>query len=99
MKMKFKCLVNGCGHVVRTRTGIAGHILNHHKKEMIAGKTFEKTRDAVTHPGRNGPFKAKKRKPVAKTVPVFTNATEYIDVPCVLRVGIKGLTVQGLYPS
>lgn len=93
MKKKFKCLVEGCGHVVRTRTGIAGHILSHHKKKMVLGETFEGTRDVVTNPGRNGPFKA---RAVTTPRPVISAKTKFIDVPCVLRVSINGLKLQGI---
>ena len=97
---RFKCLVKECGHVTRTRTGIATHIKRKHPgKEVVRGTTFSPTRDALSNPKRNGPnpHKAKKRKTV-KTTPFFTDAAQSVDIPCILRVNIKGLKVAGIYP-
>lgn len=95
---RFKCLVEECGHVTKSRGGIATHIKRLHEKGVILGETYEATRDAVTNPSRNGPFKAKKRKLGDKPVPVFTTETRSIDIPCVIRLSLKGLKVQGIYP-
>lgn len=95
---RFKCSVEKCGHVTRTKSGIVNHISRIHPgKEIVKGQTYDTTHDALTNPRRNGPFKTKKRK--TKTLPIITDVTEYIDVPCYIRITVKGLTVQGLYPS
>lgn len=91
---KFKCLVKGCSHVTKTISGLTSHVKTHHHTNMVLGETYEKTHEPVTNPNRNGPFKAKKRKPVA--TPVITAATKFIDVPCTIRVSVSGLKVQGI---
>ena len=100
---RFKCLVKDCGHVVRTVTGIGMHIKGRHPGVKVTrGKTFDKTRDALTNPKRNGPYKAKtkikvkarKRKVVIQEV-LVTPETKFIDVPCMLRVSIDSFKVHG----
>ena len=91
---RFKCLVEKCGHVTRSRTGIATHIKRKHPgKEVVRGTTFNPTRDALSNPKRNGPnpHKAKERKAI---VPVITPTTQFIDVPCVLRVTLEAFKVK-----
>lgn len=96
---RFKCLVEGCGHVTKSNSGITSHIRTHHPgKVMSKGETYERTTDPVSNPNRNGPKKAKKRKAVTKAVPVITAKAQAIDIPCILRVNIEGLKVAGIYP-
>jgi len=47
MKMKYKCLAEECRHVVRTKTGIVGHIISHHGKQELARS--ETTPAGTTH--------------------------------------------------
>ena len=93
---RFKCLVEGCGHVTKTRNGVATHIKRLHEKGVVLGETYETTRDAVTNPNRNGPHKAKKHRSTARAVPVITTETRHIDIPCIIRISVEGLKVQGL---
>lgn len=91
-------MVDGCGHVTKTSTGIRTHIGRKHPKQqqVVLGVAFGATRDAVTNPNRNGPYKTKRRK--TKTATVITPETQAVDIPCILRVNIKGLKVVGIYP-
>ena len=99
---RHKCLVEGCGHVTRSRSGICNHIVKHHPgSKMIKGETFNATKDAVTNPRRNGPRKVKRvikltpKKPAAKTH-LITPETKFIDIPCVIRVNVSGIKVQDI---
>ncbi|MBA7711496.1 hypothetical protein ES703_120462 [subsurface metagenome] len=92
-RKRFKCLVEECGHVVRTRSGIVSHITKHHPDKAITlGETFNRTAEVLTNPSRNGPFKTRKKK----LQPVITTKTKFIDVPCILRVSIGGLKLEGV---
>lgn len=100
-KLNYKCLVVGCGHVVRTIQGVTTHIKKKHpKRKVTRGITFSPTVDSVTNPKRNGPHKAKKQKPAAP-VPVITPKTRQIDVPCILRIGIEDFKIhlQGVFAT
>jgi len=91
---RFKCLVEKCGHVTRTKSGITSHVRNHHSKAMVKGTTYETTHNPVSNPTRNGPKKAKVKKASPKIV--ITPETRYIDIPCMLCIRIDGLKVEGL---
>jgi len=98
---RFKCLVEKCGHVTKTKSGITSHVRNHHNEAMVKGTTYITTRDPVSNPNRNGPKKAKRPGPpnplpIAQK-PVVTAETQYIDVPCVLRVCLGGFEVKGAF--
>ena len=93
-RKRFKCLVEECGHIVRTRTGIVSHLRKHHPaSSVMRGETFNKTAEALTNPSRNGPFRTRKKK---QQQPVISAKTKFIDVPCILRVSIDGLKLQGV---
>lgn len=102
-KKRFTCLVDNCGHVTKTVSGIGCHIRHRHDVGLIAGETYEATSLPVTNPNRVGPFKNGQRKKSIHSKrkrktngTLITEKTRFIDVPCVLRVSISGLKVQQL---
>jgi len=94
---RFKCLVKECGHVIKTKSGMTSHVKIHHNETMVKGVTYTTTSNPVSNPNRNGPHKAKKCKAKPATVPVITAETQYVDVPCVLRVVLAGFEVKDAF--
>ena len=98
-KKRFKCLVDKCGHVTKTVSGIGCHLRKKHAVGLVAEENYEATSSSVTNPNHNGPFKKGKQKKAIRRKrkingTVITAKTRFIDVPCVLRVSISDLKVE-----
>lgn len=100
-RLNYKCLVTGCGQVVKSLPGIIGHLRRKHNQGARKSVNWERVKEPATQKGRDRtpiaapaeqPQQPRAKRPYARRQPqqvVVTPDSTHIEIAATIRVPIS----------